>query len=326
MEMEKAIRSISGHFGHDRFESGDCHNLAVSLYMANAGQGSLWACIRQDVDEDGKVCGEAYSHIVYEAVDGSLWDVGGPNADVRWEERWDPDAVDKWGLHSEFRWETVEPASVSDWLQKWGCRLDHGLINEITAIATQQTFAESFAEWFGKSKVVDGSGRPVPVYHGTNPWEKDGRQLGDVHKFDRLASVNIVGRRPSIDTVGSWFSTSSGPEGAQMYGNTIYPVYLSIQNPHETTFRLMLRRARLLANGEDDGRLVGKAEVDAYRTWLKTMDKDGIKIVHDAGSNSTEFEHQDAWIALEPEQIRFVLSEACDMEEEFKEPSDAPRG
>jgi hypothetical protein len=322
MKLGQLVVDISGRFGRDRFESGDCHNLAVALYMSNAGQGTLEACIRQDVDQDGKVCAETYSHLVYVAVDGTFWDADGPNADVRWEDQWAHCDVDKWGLHSEFRWETVDPGAVSDWLQKWNCRLDHALISEIVSLSERKPFAE----WFGKSKVVDEKGRPVAVYHGTNPWEKDGRQLGNVHKFDRLASVNIVGRRPSIDTVGSWFSTNPGPQGAEMYGNTIYPVYLSIQNPHETTFRLMLRRARLLANGEDDGRMVGKAEVDAYRTWLGMMGKDGIKIVHDAGSNSTEFEHQDAWIALEPEQIRFVLSEPCDFEEESFESAQVQRG
>lgn len=321
MALQRIISAVSSRFGQERFESGDCHNLAVALFMSNAGQGSLEACIRQDVDEDGNVCGESYSHMVYGSSDGVLWDVGGPNADSRWEELWDQDAIDKWGLHCEFRWETVESSGVAEWLHKWGAQLDHELINEVASTAEKQTFAE----WFRKSKVVDDYGRPVPVYHGTNPWEKDGRQLGDVKKFDRLASVNIVGRRPSIDTVGSWFSTSPGLNGAEKYGSTIYPVYLSIQNPHETTFWLMLRRARLLANGEDDGRMVGQLEVDAYRTWLKAMDKDGIKIVHDAGGNSTEFEHQDAWIALEPEQIRFALSETCDLEEEFTERFAAPK-
>lgn len=166
---------------------------------------------------------------------------------------------------------------------------------------------DHFDAWFRNSKVRGDDGKPLVVYHGTTPWEHEGRSLGDIFTFDRMASVNIVRRAHSIDTVGSWFSTNPGKGGAEMYGRAIYPVHLSIQNPQETTFHLMLCRARLLHNGVDDGRRVGQAEVAAYRTWLKECGKDGIKIVHDTGSHSTEFAHQDAWIALEPEQIKSAI-------------------
>ncbi len=179
-----------------------------------------------------------------------------------------------------------------------------------TMQAAVDTDSAAFREWFGDSKVVDADGNPLRVYHGTIRWEKeDGTQIGDIEAFDRMASVNIVRRGHSIDTVGSWFSTNPDKEGgAGMYGDTIYLVYLSIKNPHETTFQLMTRRARLLANGKDDGRKIGKAEVDAYRKWLADMGKDGIRIVHDGRLDATEFAKQDAWIALEPTQIKSAIS------------------
>ena len=171
-----------------------------------------------------------------------------------------------------------------------------------------------FKAWFGDSKVVSEGGKPLVVYHGTHVRPtKDGSMMGDIEAFDRLFTTKF--RQHSIDTVGSWFSTNVGNDGAAMYagggdGSMIYPVYLSIKNPHNTTFQLMLRRARLLANGEDDGRMIGKAEVDAYRKWLGDMGKDGIHITHDEGApnGSTEFKNQDAWIALEPTQIKSAIS------------------
>lgn len=181
--------------------------------------------------------------------------------------------------------------------------------------AEKQTDSEAFKRWFGNSKVVDENGDPLIVYHGTHVAQTSGRftertkDMGDITAFDRLYTTRFRGH--SIDTVGSWFSTNPGNGGAEMYsgngeGAAIYPVYLSIQNPHETHFATMLRRARLLANGKDDGRMIGKEEVDAYRKWLKEMGKDGIKIIHDdwSANQSTEFKDQDAWIALEPEQIK----------------------
>jgi hypothetical protein len=178
----------------------------------------------------------------------------------------------------------------------------------------EQTNTPAFRKWFGDSKVVDDQGRPMVVYHGTIVREdtETVKGMGDIQAFDRMFTTKF--RAHSLDTVGSWFSTNPGDGGAQMYagggaGSTIYPVYLSIKNPHETTFLLLERRARLLANGKDDGRKVGEAEVNALRKWLKAMDKDGIKIVHDEYNErgSTEFKYQDAWIALEPEQIKSAV-------------------
>jgi hypothetical protein len=173
-----------------------------------------------------------------------------------------------------------------------------------------QNLTEAFKRWFGNSKVVDADGKPLVVYHGTivRP-TRDGTMMGDIMAFDRLFTTKF--RAPSLDTVGSWFSTNPGDGGAEMYagggrapGAAIYPAYLSIKNPHVTTFQLLQRRARLLANGKDDGRMIGQAEVDALRKWLKDIGKDGIKIEGSGNEGSTEFDNQVAWIALEPTQIK----------------------
>jgi hypothetical protein len=185
----------------------------------------------------------------------------------------------------------------------------------------RDTRTSEFRKWFGKSKVVDENGQPQVVYHGTVVNQIKGeKEIGNIYEFDRLFSTNV--RAPSIDTVGIWFSTSPSEGGAEMYagkapGSVLYPVYLSIKDPHTTTFEMMLRRARLLENGVDDGRRIGEKEVNAYRKWLKSMGKDGIHIVNDPGapSGSTEFAQQDAWIALEPNQIKSVFN---------KRPTEAP--
>jgi GNAT superfamily N-acetyltransferase len=169
---------------------------------------------------------------------------------------------------------------------------------------------KAFWSWAGDTKAVDDSGSPLLLFHGSIVRDSERVPgMGDIKEFDRLFTTKF--RAHSIDTVGSWFSTNPSVNGAQMYSGTnngavIYPVYVSIKNPQETTFHLLLRRARLLANGVDDGRVVGKLEVDAYRKWLKETGKDGIKIVHDEYSDnrSTEFKEQTAWIALEPDQIK----------------------
>lgn len=178
--------------------------------------------------------------------------------------------------------------------------------------AEAKTHSAAFKRWFGDSKVVDAEGKPLVVYHGTRvqPDTDKVKGMGDIREFDRMFTTKF--RRPSIDTVGSWFSSNPGDGGAEMYagtgqGSAIYPVYLSIKNPQVTTFHLMARRARLLHNGKDDGRMIGAEEVAAYRKWLADMGKDGIKIEASGNDGSTEFDKQDAWIALEPEQIKSAI-------------------
>lgn len=85
------------------------------------------------------------------------------------------------------------------------------------------TSTPEFKAWFGDSKVVDAEGNPLVMYHAT--------YNGGFSLFDRLWSTNA--RRPSMDTVGIWFSTNPGEGGAGMYANgegaSVYPVYLKAE-------------------------------------------------------------------------------------------------
>jgi N12 class adenine-specific DNA methylase len=155
----------------------------------------------------------------------------------------------------------------------------------------------NFWKWAGDTKVVDDKGRPLVVYHGTSQ---------DFAAFDRLWTVKELGRKIGPDSIGSWFSTNPGQDGgAGMYGDTVMPVYLSIKKPIEWTYaELMEALDDKLPKGAKQK--AGPTEVEALREELAYYGYDGIKIVHDpkAANGSTEFEKQDAWIALSPEQIK----------------------
>ena len=154
---------------------------------------------------------------------------------------------------------------------------------------------------------MEGSKTPPVLYHGTNVWNEGGKQLGDIKTFNRRASVDIVGRQPSLDTLGHWFTSNPDKDGASMYAGsrgTVYPVHVSIKNPHVTSFDMMQRRARMLANGVDDKRKLGEHEVEAYRNWLKQTGKDGVQFTKDKHG---EFSNQDVWVALEPHQIKSAI-------------------
>lgn len=92
---------------------------------------------------------------------------------------------------------------------------------------------QAFRNWFGNSKVVDSSGNPLVVYHGT---VRGGYvDTVDIEAFD----LERVGDRYGADEAGFFFTSST--KEADYYattdsiGNTaqgaVYPVYLSLQNP-----------------------------------------------------------------------------------------------
>jgi hypothetical protein len=153
-DLVSAIKGTIARFAAlDRgdFEGGDCHSFAIALYDALRGSGSLCACLRQSFCEDGSKFSLGYSHMAYETVDGELWDAGGNEADVRWEERWDSgDQPDKHGLTYSFLWKTVPRHKVEVWLQKHGAVHDATLTRDIAADLRVRIDADSGQE--AKSK------------------------------------------------------------------------------------------------------------------------------------------------------------------------------
>jgi hypothetical protein len=129
-----------------------------------------------------------------------------------------------------------------------------------TELDTDPTSNEAFRRWFGNSKIVDESGKPLLVYHGTKT---------DFDTFD-------LGRVGSNNDTGMWgtgFYFSPDKNMSQGYGEKIKSVYLSIQNP------LVVKQIGSLpkefrpshTHGE-----VGKAASDAQREHILAAGYDGV--------------------------------------------------
>lgn len=170
----------------------------------------------------------------------------------------------------------------------------------------------NFWRWFGNSQVIDALGRPLVMYHGTTVWEHEGKQLGDIQAFNRKATTEIVGRSPSTDQVGIWFSDTPGQTGASMYatGGAIYPVYLRILDYKRTNFNQMTRTAARLSGEEyPDVGMARPRNVEPYRDYLKEQGYDALQLIHDpvADNNSTEFRDQNVFVVFDAEQIKSAL-------------------
>lgn len=169
----------------------------------------------------------------------------------------------------------------------------------------------SFRRWFQGSKGVDEYGEPQMFYHGTMVSPNYG--LGDFSVFDRNSSVSRVGRKPSMDTVGSWFSDRADEQGAGMYAGyhregqqpsegfsgAIMPVYLKYTNPWKpSSFEEFLQRGNEL-DWEYDAARPGLFNTEPLRQWLKERGHDAIQFPRGLDGGD-----QVATVVLEPTQIK----------------------
>jgi hypothetical protein len=157
---------------------------------------------------------------------------------------------------------------------------------------------------------AEAMGYKTPAYHGTTVWEaEDGRKLGDIEAFNRLASTEIVGRKPSIDQVGIFASDRPDQLGAGMYSGiqgAIYPLMLRMENPKSTSFEQMARTASNLSTNKALGptEVPKVSDVEPYRQRLKEQGYDSLMLRAKEGSPYTEFVDQTGYVLLEPNQVR----------------------
>ena len=124
-----------------------------------------------------------------------------------------------------------------------------------------------FKNWFGDSKVVDESGKPLEVYHGTN-W--------DGWEFDTENGAFFSEKEDYAEEMA-----------AQRGGSRIVKAYLSIRNP------LVVKvPGNKMADPEFEARIIAEA---------KSKGHDGVKLETDTDN---EIAKDVFWVAFEPNQIK----------------------
>ena len=148
------------------------------------------------------------------------------------------------------------------------------------------TTSEAFKRWFKNSKVVDESGEPLVVYHGSR---------SDIENFDPTV---VEGNQGEFGQTGMYFTedpdyaqtyamfagVTEGNRGRAAAGQTIYPVYLSIQNPlvikNPTFWESIKERIRDRNKSPAQRQLDGTSETalitKARRDELEAQGYDGI--------------------------------------------------
>lgn len=136
-----------------------------------------------------------------------------------------------------------------------------------------------FRKWFGDSKVVDESGKPLVAYHGTT---------ADFKAF----SNDFLGENTGSPDWGEGFYFSDKPEVAGSFaggdGANIMPVHLKIKNPADAA---VMRRPEVQDALHDDMGFTSVKDV------LEKMGYDGIVIDHPNGGGRE-------YVVFNPEQVK----------------------
>jgi len=170
------------------------------------------------------------------------------------------------------------------------------------------TQSGAFKRWFGNSKVVDGKGRPLVVYHGT---------IGDFSEFKLTTDIGYhFGTAPQANArIESKDRLKRSLEKNVIPYTNIMPAYLSIQNPLRLDDLSLWQPEDILDNLVRKGiinqltkfiqlrKLKNIPEVDKWyllRNYIEDLGYDGIVY-----KNKHEYDQgRDSWIAFRPEQIK----------------------
>jgi hypothetical protein len=166
------------------------------------------------------------------------------------------------------------------------------------------TESKYFKRWFGDSKVVDESGKPLVVYHGTN---------NNFNEFEQKPGANssIFGVE---ETKRSGYFFTPEEDFATQYGTNVMPVYLSIKNPTEITYGgFSVSDVEKLSSVGINSKWL--QQHDAYNSWemfdgedgkhltdkLKTLGYDGV-IMLEPGNRLNQYHR--VYVAFSNTQIK----------------------
>ena len=105
--------------------------------------------------------------------------------------------------------------------------------------------AENFADWFGDSRVVDGSGEPLMLLHGTGRSFDafDAALVGSAHvdALDGEGEEALTDRAAFYFTAcrktAAWYARDSAKRAGRQGAAIIMPVFLRMIDPHVVDFQ-----------------------------------------------------------------------------------------
>lgn len=158
----------------------------------------------------------------------------------------------------------------------------------------------SFKAWFGNSKVIDSQGNPLVVYKGMYPFDYtkedkknniQGPEIDIIKRPQPFPAFDSNDENPPVNIAGFFTDSPSVAENFSFSEyKTIYPVYLSIQNPKIFD-----------AKGGSAGYTQFGPSGKPFRDAIRSGKYDGVFILNTKDEGNI-------YIALSPNQIKSALS------------------
>lgn len=190
--------------------------------------------------------------------------------------------------------------------------------DERISYSRKQLQTPQFQKWFGDSKVIDASGQPMVVYHGTGDDFDSFRMDGPLRNAVRVLMTRLAGAindrystRNAKEKATAWFTSS--PDLASEYaefrreeggGGNVMPVYISMQRP------LVLDHdagTLTLPNGRTLDFKVTRAAIynnEGLLDLARTNKADGLIIRGSYDGLMGQQKPADVFVAFQPEQIK----------------------
>lgn len=197
--------------------------------------------------------------------------------------------IDRNGIVRSYRLDRLEPVEKSAVTGFEQPRYESQVRNLSPAVPD----SEEFKRWFGDSKIVDDSGKPLVVYHGSSDAEgfKSNRFSYAKKGVNEFTDADIGFFFGSKDVANAFGSEDGG---------AILPVYLKIDNPLEVSGGRYVRMLRSFKHSD-----WSKFKKAAVRSG-----HDGVVVRSDETGKNSEFSHQfqsDTYIAFDPKQIKSAV-------------------
>jgi len=164
--------------------------------------------------------------------------------------------------------------------------------NMIKLLQILKEIKETFEDWFNGSVVVDGSGNPIRMYHGT-------------HAKTNFSVFNT-------SATGAWFTANPREAGAyagggdlnkrRKYGRTI-PVFLRIKNPKPFTVDEFEDMLSSWIRYDSQRRMI-----DSYKQSMIDLKKEAIKDGFDGFYFKGSVPEHDIYVAFYANQIRSSIT------------------
>lgn len=177
----------------------------------------------------------------------------------------------------------------------------------IAANAAPDIRSSAFKQWFGDSKVVDASGKPLVVFHGTDAGEFSEFAYTEDIGF-HFGSRSVANARIGASPMAIRDTLREGGPFEHQEGRAVMPVYLKIENPlrlpdlNDWSPRNVVREleSRSIIS-QDRAATADIVDRETVRDWLAAKGYDGIVYRNSVEANG---KGGDSYIVFHPEQIK----------------------